>query len=91
MYISFTLLGHPVMNYHESTVAYIVIRDAHPRHNSHSRDIVTRKVFKLRLWGFRLGPADLPHPRLTSVLSPFNLLRSFKEDIHQSKTDFTIV
>ena len=33
-----------------------------------------RKVFKLRLWGLRLGPSDVPHPLLTSVHSPFNLL-----------------
>ena len=46
------------------------------------RDSVTRKVFKLRLWGFRSGPTDVPDPLLTSVYSPFNLLRSFKDDVH---------
>ena len=50
-----------------------------------------RKVFKLRLWGARLGAKDVPHPLLTFLHSPFNLLRSFKDDIHRSKTDFTIV
>ena len=38
-----------------------------------------RKVFKLRLQGFRLGPTEMPHPLLTSVNCPFNLLRLFKE------------
>ena len=33
-------------------------------------DSVTRKVFKLRLWGFRLGPTEMPHPLLTSVTFP---------------------
>ena len=46
------------------------------------RDSVWRKVFKLRMWGFRLGPTDGPDPLLTSVYSPYNLLRSFKDDYH---------
>ena len=50
-----------------------------------------RKVFKLRLWGGRLGPTDVLHPLLTSVHSPFNLLRSFKDDVRRSKMDFIIV
>ena len=33
----------------------------------------------------------MPHPLLTSVHSPFNLLRLFKDDFHRNKTDFTIV
>ena len=46
---------------------------------------------KLRLWGVRLGPTDVTHPLLTSVHCPFNLLRSFKEGAHRSKTDFIIL
>ena len=42
---------------------------------------------KLRLWGVRLGPTDGTHPLLTSVHCPFNLLRTFKEGVHRSKTD----
>ena len=38
---------------------------------------------KLRL---RLGPTDVP--LLTSVYCPFNLLRSFKDHVRRSKTDF---
>ena len=49
------------------------------------------KSFKLRLWGFRLGPTYVPHPLITSVHSPFNLLRLFKDDVRRSKTYFTIV
>ena len=41
--------------------------------------------------GFRLGPTDMPEPLLTAVYYPFNLLPAFKDDIHRSKTDFTIV
>ena len=44
-----------------------------------------RKVFKLRQWGFSLGPTDVPHPLLTFVHSPFNLLRSFKDDVLEVK------
>ena len=36
-----------------------------------------RNFFKLRLWGFRLGPTDVTHPLLTSVCCPFNFLQSF--------------
>ena len=39
------------------------------------------KVFKMRLLGFRLGPTDVPHPLITSVHSPFNLLRLFKDEV----------
>ena len=39
------------------------------------------KVFKLKLWEFRLGPTDRPHPLLTSV----NLLGSFKDDVVEVK------
>ena len=42
---------------------------------------------QLRLWGFRIGHTDVTHPLLTSVHSPFNLLRTFKEGTHRSKTD----
>ena len=45
----------------------------------------------MRLWGFRLGRTDVTdvtHPHLTSVCCPFNLLRSFKEGAHRTKTDF---
>ena len=33
----------------------------------------------------------MPHPLLTSVHSPFNLIQSFKDRVHQSKTDFILV
>ena len=48
-------------------------------------------LFLLRLWGFRLGPTDMAEPLLTAVNCPFNLLLSFKDNVHQSKMDFTIV
>ena len=40
---------------------------------------------------YRLGPTDVPYPLLTSVHSPFNLLRLFKSNIHVHKTDYIIV
>ena len=49
------------------------------------------KSFQTETGGFRLGPTDVPHPLLTSVHSPFNLLRSFKDDVHRSKTDGIIM
>ena len=53
--------------------------------------LITRKVFKLRLKGLRLGHTDVMHPVLTSVYCPFNLLRLFKEGAHRSKTEFIIL
>ena len=50
-----------------------------------------RIFLKLRLWGFRGGPTDVAHPLLTSVYCPFNLLQSFKEGAHRSKTDIILV
>ena len=34
---------------------------------------------------------SVPHPLLTSVHCPFNMLWSFKDDVHQSKTDLIIL
>ena len=50
-----------------------------------------KKSFQTENVGLRLGPTDVPHPLLTSVHSPFNLLRSFKDDVHRSKTDYIIL
>ena len=52
---------------------------------------VAREKFSNRDWGFRIGPTDGPHPLLTSEHCPFNLLRSFKEGAHRSKTDIILV
>ena len=52
---------------------------------------VAREFFKLKLCGFRLGHTDVTHPLLTSVHCPFDLLRTFKEGVHRSKTDFIIL
>ena len=41
------------------------------------RDSVTRIVFKLRLWGDRLGPTDVSDPNFIVLRCPFNLLRIF--------------
>ena len=38
-----------------------------------------RKVFKLRLWGGRLGPTDVSDPNFIALRCPFNLLRIFTE------------
>ena len=54
------------------------------------RDSVTRKVFKLRLWGARLGPKDGSDPNFIVLRCPFNLLRLFKDGVHQSKTEFIL-
>ena len=50
-----------------------------------------KKSFQTENVGLRLGPTDVPHPLLTSVHYPFNLLRSFKDGVHLSKTDFILV
>ena len=49
-----------------------------------------KKSFQTENVGLRLGPTDVPHPLLTSVHYPLNLLRSFKDDVNQRKTDLTI-
>ena len=41
--------------------------------------------------GYGIGPTDMPEPLLTAVNCPFNLLQSFKDGVHQSKTDFILV
>ena len=41
-----------------------------------------RIVFKLRLWGDRLGPTDVPEPLFEILYSPFNLLQYFKDGVH---------
>ena len=50
-----------------------------------------RIVFKLRLWGIRLGPTDAPEPLFIFLDSPFNLLQYFKDGVHRSKTDIILV
>ena len=50
-----------------------------------------KKSFQTENVGLRLGPTDVPHPLLASVHYPFNLLRSFKDDVNQRKTNLTIV
>ena len=53
-------------------------------------DSVTRKVFKLRLWGARLGTKDVLDPNFIVLHCPFNLLRIFKDGAHRSKTEFMV-
>ena len=50
-----------------------------------------RIVFKLRLWGVRLGPTDALEPLFIFLDSPFNLLQYFKDGVHRSKTDIILV
>ena len=54
------------------------------------RDSVTRKVFKLRLWGVRLGTKDVSHKNCIVLRCPFNLLRIFKDGVQRSKTEFML-
>ena len=54
------------------------------------RDSVTRIVFKLRLWGDRLGPTDVLDPNFIVLRCPFNLLCIFKDGVHLSKTEFML-
>ena len=49
-----------------------------------------RIVFKLRLWGDRLGPTDVSDPNFIVLRFPFNLLRTFKDGAHRSKTEFKL-
>ena len=49
-----------------------------------------RKVFKLRLWGGRLGPTDVSDPNFIALRCPFNLLRIFRDGAHRSKTEFML-
>ena len=53
--------------------------------------IVREFLFLLRLWGLRLWLTDGPHPILTSEHCPFNLLRSFKDDVHWTKANIIFV
>ena len=48
-----------------------------------------RKMFKLRLWGARLGK-DVSDPNFIILRCPFNLLRIFKDGPHRSKTEFKL-
>ena len=48
------------------------------------RDSVTRKVFKLRVWGDRLDTKDVTDPYFIVLNGPFNLLRIFKYGFHRS-------
>ena len=50
-----------------------------------------KTVFKLRLWGDRLGPTDVPEPLFELLYSPFNLLQYFKDVVHRSKIDDILV
>ena len=43
-----------------------------------------RIVFKLRLWGDRLGPTKVSDPNFIVLRFPFNLLRIFKDGAHRS-------
>ena len=49
-----------------------------------------RKVFKLRLWGGRLGIKDVSDPNLIFIQCPFNFLRIFKDGLYRSKTEFML-
>ena len=44
------------------------------RHPTIKETVARDFCFELRLWGFRLGPTNVPHPLLTSVHYPFNML-----------------
>ena len=47
-------------------------------------------MFKLRLWGARLGTTEVLDPNFIVLRCPFNLLHIFKDDAHQSKTEFML-
>ena len=47
-------------------------------------------MFKLRLWGARLGTKDVSDPNFIVLRCPFNLLRIFKDGVHQSKKEFML-
>ena len=47
-------------------------------------------MFKLRLWGARLGTKDVSDPNFIVLRCPFNLLRIFKDGVHRSKTEFML-
>ena len=49
-----------------------------------------RKVFKLRLWGDRLGPTDVSDPIFIVLRCPFNLLHISKDGAQRSKTEFKL-
>ena len=48
-------------------------------------------MFKLRLWGARLGTKDVSDPNFIVLRCPFNLLHIFKDGVHRSKTEFMLV
>ena len=50
----------------------------------------TRIVFKLRLWGARLGSKDVSDPNFIVLRRPFNLLRIFKDGFHRIKAEFML-
>ena len=54
------------------------------------KDSVRRIVFKLRLWGDRLGPTDVSDPNFIVLRCPFNFLCIFKDGAHRSKTEFKL-
>ena len=47
-------------------------------------------MFKLRLWGARLGTKDVSDPNFIVLRCSFNLLRIFKDGAHRSKTEFIL-
>ena len=47
-------------------------------------------MFKLRLWGARLGTKDVSDPNFIVLRCPFNLLRIFKDGVHRSKKEFML-
>ena len=47
-------------------------------------------MFKLRLWGARLGTKDVSDPNFIVLRCPFNLPRIFKDGVHRSKTEFML-
>ena len=49
-----------------------------------------RKVFKLRLWGARLGTKDVSDPNFMVLRCPFNLQHIFKDGAHRSKAEFML-
>ena len=44
-------------------------------------------MFKLRLWGARLGTKDVSDPNFKVLRCPFNLLSIFKDGVHRNKTE----
>ena len=47
-------------------------------------------MFKLRLWGARLGTKDVSDPNFIVLRCLFNLLVLFKDCVHRSKTEFML-